>query len=217
MSLFKEVYTYFMENCVKVRLTGYRFFKMDTTGEFFVMLILGIFFGIFLASLAIIYQKRYLGRFITRLQQKSAFSEENAQTLADLGLARSLLIRHNLQSQGSVMRKLVVPVTQNEPQDATDGEAPTEKCETEQGETQQAEKKAKKPKISLRETIDFETTRFYIPENLRYRAEFRFRRRGSTPLLILFSLLTCASLAVIFILFYPDLIRLADNTLGLFM
>ena len=208
MSLYQELYTYFMDRCVNVRLTGYRFFKIDTTGEFFVILILGIFLGIFLASLAVIYQKRYLGRFITRLQQKSAFSEENAQSLADLGLARSLLIRHNLQSQGSVMRKLIRLVT---PEKADVPEA-AEKCEGEPS----ADKK-KKPRVSLRETIDFESTRFYIPEELRYRAEFRFRRRGSTPLLILFSFLLCAALSVIFILFYPDLIRLADNTLGLFM
>ena len=213
MSLFQELYTYFLENCYRVRLTGYRFFKLDTTGEFFVMLILGIFLGIFLASLAVIYQKRYLGRFITRLQQKSAFSEENAQSLADLGLARSFLIRHNLQSQGSVMRKLVRLVTP----ERTDTPVTAEKCEGEACEGAPSDTKKKKPKLSLRETIDFDATRFYIPEELRYRAEFRFRRRGSTPLLILFSFLVCAVLSVVFILFYPDLIRLADNTLGLFM
>lgn len=203
MSLFEELYQYVLDNCVNASFRSLRYIKITSTGEPFIVAILGIFIGFFLASVAVIYQKRFLGKFVIRLQEKNAYTEDTAQSLADLGLSKNFFIRQNLKSPGSVIRKMVRILS---PQ-GENGEERAEKDESTE----------KKPKVSLKESIDFESAKFYIPEELRYRAEFRFRKQGSALLYILLSFILCTVFASLLILFFPDLIRLADNTLGLFL
>ena len=203
MSLFEELYQYVLDNCVNASFRSLRYIKITSTGEPFIVAILGIFIGFFLASVAVIYQKRFLGKFVIRLQEKNAYTEDTAQSLADLGLSKNFFIRQNLKSPGSVIRKMVRILS---PQ-GENGEESAEKDESTE----------KKPKVSLKESIDFESAKFYIPEELRYRAEFRFRKQGSALLYILLSFILCTVFASLLILFFSDLIRLADNTLGLFL
>ena len=201
MSLFEELYQYILDKCVNASFRSLRYIKITSTGEPFIVAILGMFIGFFLASVAVIYQKRFLGQFVTRLQRKNAFTEDTAQSLSDLGLSKNIFIRQSLKSQGSVIRKMVRIVT---PQ-------------SEGGGASEADENAEKKPISLKEEIDFATAKFYIPEQLRYRAEFRFRKRGSAILYVILSFLLCSVFAFLLIAFFPDLIRLADNTIGLFL
>lgn len=58
--------------------------------------------------------------------------------------------------------------------------------------------------------------RFYIPEDLRYRAEFRYEKKGSgMPMMILTVVLTVVA-AVLLCHFLPQLLGLADVILGIF-
>ena len=107
MSLFEELYQYVLDNCVNASFRSLRYIKITSTGEPFIVAILGIFIGFFLASVAVIYQKRFLGKFVIRLQEKNAYTEDTAQSLADLGLSKNFFIRQNLKSPGSVIRKMV--------------------------------------------------------------------------------------------------------------
>lgn len=63
---------------------------------------------------------------------------------------------------------------------------------------------------------DLSHARFYIPEDLRYRAEFRYEKKGSgVPVLILTAVLSLVAAALL-CYFLPQLLGLADVILGIF-
>lgn len=63
---------------------------------------------------------------------------------------------------------------------------------------------------------DLSSARFYIPEDLRYKAEVRFDRKGSGSLSVILTLLACAVAAALICRFLPQIIGLADVILGIF-
>lgn len=66
------------------------------------------------------------------------------------------------------------------------------------------------------DATDLSAARFYIPEDLRYRAEFRYEKKGSgAPVLILTVVLTVVAAALL-CHFLPQLLGLADVILGIF-
>lgn len=63
---------------------------------------------------------------------------------------------------------------------------------------------------------DLSSARFYIPEDLRYKAEVRFDRKGSGSLSVILTLAACAVAAALICRFLPQIIGLADVILGIF-
>ena len=63
---------------------------------------------------------------------------------------------------------------------------------------------------------DFRTSRFYIPEELRYQAEFRYRRKGSGTLPAVLTILLTVIAAALLCRFLPQVLGLADVILGIF-
>lgn len=73
------------------------------------MLVGGLAIGLLIASFVAVFQKKVMGKFIRRLLAAKAHDPESAKSLADLGLAKSKAIRHEL-SYLSVSRKLIATV-----------------------------------------------------------------------------------------------------------
>lgn len=66
------------------------------------------------------------------------------------------------------------------------------------------------------DAANLSAARFYIPEDLRYRAEFRYEKKGSgAPMMILTIVLTVVAAALL-CHFLPQLLGLADVILGIF-
>ena len=66
------------------------------------------------------------------------------------------------------------------------------------------------------DAVNLSAARFYIPEDLRYRAEFRYEKKGSgAPMMILTVVLTVVAAALL-CHFLPQLLGLADVILGIF-
>ena len=60
------------------------------------------------------------------------------------------------------------------------------------------------------------SARFYIPEELRYKAEVRYERKGSGSLSVILTLVACAVAAALICRFLPQILGLADLILGIF-
>lgn len=64
--------------------------------------------------------------------------------------------------------------------------------------------------------IDFATAKFFIPEELRLRAEFRFREKGSSPWLLVPAFFLCVALLFLGLRFIPVFVKMLDATIGNF-
>ncbi len=73
------------------------------------MIVTSAYVGIMLASLAILYNKRYVGGLIRRLIDAQSFDEAGAKSLSELGYRKFSPIRFSLR-KGSTLRKAVFPV-----------------------------------------------------------------------------------------------------------
>ena len=62
--------------------------------------------------------------------------------------------------------------------------------------------------------VDFATARFFIPESLRLRAEFRFREKGSSPWMLLLAFVLAAALLFLGLRFIPVFVKMLDATVG---
>ncbi len=66
-----------------------------------------------------------------------------------------------------------------------------------------------------KEKIDFQTAHFYIPEELKHRAEVRFDRRGSGWLFTALTVILCVVATALLCRFLPDIVQLMDNIIGM--
>ncbi|MBQ8357604.1 MAG: hypothetical protein IJX39_07330 [Clostridia bacterium] len=164
----------------------YAHFTFDADARAMVRnIIIGFCIGILIAALYAFYQKSVPGAIVRSLLGAEALSPESAKTLAELGLERNPFIRFELKHNG-MLRKVVfrAPSGAEEEQNA-DTDAP-----------------------------DPQADRFYIPEELKYRAELRFEKKGNgVPGLVLTAVLTLA-LSVLLIRLLPAFLGMIDNLLG---
>lgn len=159
------------------------------------LLVWALFAGFVVASLLAIYQKRLIGGLVKTILAAGATSPETAQTVSDLGYATDWFVKNALRTDVTLSRFV-----------SRVDKAPAE------GEEVPEPKKTR----SGRDVIDFETARFYIPEELKYKAEVRYARKGTDFVAfgICVVIFIAAAFAAIFLI--PDLIQLIDNFIGSF-
>jgi len=195
-SLLRELINYISEQYFTMELGTYDNFAISgTSGATLRNMILAVAAGIILASLMTLYNRRGLGGFVRRLIAEKADSPENAKTLMELGYFRSTMIRREL-ARGTALRMVV---------------RSPEKEAFENRET-----KTPKKGIEPAYKHDFMTARFYIPEDLRARAEVRFDLKGSGWLPTLITIAVTVVAASLMCWFLPDLIQFADNIISFF-
>lgn len=197
-SLLRELINYITEEYFTMELGSYDNFAISgTSGAALRNMILAVAAGIILATLMTLYNRHGLGGFVRRLIAAEADSPDRARTLMELGYFRSTMIRREL-ARGTALRMVV----RSPEQEAFEsGEATAEK--------------PKKGGLAIYRP-NFLTARFYIPEDLRARAEVRFELKGSgwLPALITIGITVIAASAACW--FLPDLIQFADNIISFF-
>ncbi len=186
-SLISELIASIGERYFSVQFGNYEHLSVSSGAGMTVRsIIFALTVGVVLAAILTAYNRVTLGGFVRKLIAEDCLSPESAKTLADLGYFRSPAIRSAL-ARGSSLRMVV-------------------RCrESETGEGSVVSP-AKKPA-----RMDFLTAQFYIPEDLRARAEVRFDRKGSDWRPVILVCILIVVVAALLCRFLPDVFQFADN------
>lgn len=159
------------------------------------LIVWALFAGFVLASLLALYNKRIIGGFVKAMLRDECLSPETAKTVTELGYGTDWFIKNALRTD-TVLCRFVVRIDKD--MDGTENPA----------ESDGGEKKKRQPKHDV---IDFSTARFYIPEELKYKADVRYANRGTNLFTFVLGVVALIAAAFAAIYFIPDLIQLIDN------
>lgn len=197
-SVFSELFGYLWAKYFTVHFGEYDHFTVSASTATTVRnLLVALFLGLAIASFAVAYTRVRLGRFVRRLVARECLSPERALTLRELGFFRDSAVRREL-ARGVNLRKLVKIVPNG----------------TKSEEKPQA--KGLRSLFASSDRPDFLHDRFYLPEDLRIRAELRYDRAGSSYRAALVTTLVLLVVTALLCWLLPDLLQLADNVMGLF-
>lgn len=194
-NFFGDIWDYLRETYWEVDFGSYRNFSLGGYGTSLAQIITAIMLGCILASAVMLYERRYLGGFIRKLLEVEAGNEESAKTLEELGYAKNGVLKMSLRSRDSAVRKLV----------RYTGEVYEDVFPIGEGE--------KPARQKMRDDIDFEAARFYIPANLRNRAEVRYEAKGTNLRSFLLTVVVCLVSGALIIRILPVFFRLIDNVM----
>lgn len=204
-------------------------------------IIIAFMLALIVASVMNAYTRQGLGAFVRRLLSEDCLSPDRAKTLSELGYFRSTAIRRALARGTTlrlVVRRVDgegEATSENAPTETTDDATGDAVCPFEQTVTQAAEGEggeidaemtasdsegaasnvestncvAEQPAAD--DKIDFLTARFYIPEDLKYRAEIRFRVKGSSWWMVALVSVLGIVIAALLCQLLPDVVAFADN------
>ncbi|MCL2212268.1 MAG: hypothetical protein FWB93_00325 [Oscillospiraceae bacterium] len=127
--------------------------SIDTTAA---MIVWGIYIGIVIASAVALYQKNVVGRFVRSIIAENATSPETAKTLEELGYGKKYGIRRHLRGKTALSSIIF--------------EAEDELVLDDDG----------LPRPVVRSSVNLANGKFYIPEDLKHRAQVRFEKKGSS-------------------------------------
>lgn len=157
------------------------------------LIVWAMFAGFVFAALLAVYNKRLIGGLVKTLLSEGCLSPDRALTVTELGYGTDWFIKNALRTDAALLRL----VSRVDPE--TDGENKQPPAKTRGGH----------------DVIDFEKARFYIPEELKYRAEVRYARKGTDFVAfgICVLIFAVAAFAAIFVI--PELIQLIDNFISI--
>lgn len=163
------------------------------------LIVWALFGGFVFASLLAVYNKRLIGGLVKRILSENATTPEKALTVTELGYGTDWFIKNALRKDEALLRfvsRVDAPAAED-----TDAEK----------EDEADAKSASESKL-----IDFETARFYIPEEKKYKAEVRYAGKGTDFVAFGICVVIFAVSAFAAIFLIPDLIQLIDNFIGTF-
>ena len=170
------------------------------------MIIIGIFIGLALAAFASVFNKRVLGDYVRELLREEALSAESAKTLAELGYERKSVIRYSVR-KGVNLRRVVRCREEEEYLAAI--EAKREEYE---------EKRKSDPSLPKFKAepfrVDADEHHFYIPEEMKYMADIKFEKKGSTWLGAFVFIVVLAIAFVLLMLALPYILSVLNDWFG---
>ena len=185
-----ELITYFRETYFSIQFGAYDNFSVtEQTANIVNKIIPALILGMIIAAVATVYCRRIVGSFVRTLIQKEALSPEASISLFDAGAFRSIVVRHEL-SRGTILKKIVL-------------------CREEQAFLDENEK-------NTNYKIDFTKDHFYIPEDLKYRAETRFRQKGSGWLSVVATVVLVPIIVGLICRFMPNILEFVDSVITFF-
>ncbi|MBQ2735619.1 MAG: hypothetical protein IJF33_07270 [Clostridia bacterium] len=206
-SLLCELLNYIGDTYFSVQFDAYDNFSISSEAGVTVRnAILAAMLGIVIAAVMTAYYRndRGPGGFVRHLLKEEVYSPEKAKTLLELGYFRNPTIRREL-ARGSTLR-MVVRCREAE-EAALAAEEPANNLQN----------GVKKRKTYARKTtkIDFRTAHFYIPEELRHRADVRFDKKGSDWGRVIATAIVTIGVASALCWLLPDVLHLADNLINI--
>ena len=194
-----------------------------TTAKTLTALVVAICAGVILAALYNFYIRRVPGGVVRLLLSRDALSPEKALSAEELGLLDKPFALWELL-RGVSLRHTVCAVTESataaeEAKAPSDAEAQTEELVPDADAAQAMEapdadaaKEAEKTPPAEELAFDAQT-RFYIPEDKRYRAEGRFAEEGNGPVGLAITCALSLVLGFALIKLIPVVLTLVDNFL----
>ena len=142
-----------------------------------------IFAGVALAALISLYYKKVLGSFVRFLLESGADSPESAITLENTSYSKNAFVISAIR-RGNVYKNVMRSVPADEAG----------------------------PGKSLKErTARVLKSSYYIPDELKFRAENLFLKRGTTVLSAVIGILLCLIIGGLSLIIIPDLIQMLRN------
>ncbi len=169
-------------------------------------ILFGLLVGVIIASFIMVFDKRVLGAFVRKLLREECLSPESAKRLCQLGFADKLTVRNGVR-RGTTLRS-VVRSREEEEHKAAMAEKRAEY------EKMREEDPSLPPFKETEYTVDPDEDHFYIPEEKKYSAEFRFEKKGTTWLG--FAAVVAVAVILFFVLLFviPELMKLLDELVG---
>lgn len=228
-SLINELFTYFSERYFSVSFHIYEHIPLGPSANGSAqMIIIAVMLGLILASVVMAIAKARYGRFVKKLLREDCLSPEKSKTLAELEEFRNSSVRRAFY-RGNALSKCVYCVRSAEDLDevlraqevpcaeATEATEETEAGNGEDAAVAPVEMSAvcAADRVSGGERLDYTAARFYIPEDLKYRAELRFEARGSGWITVLLTAILSIVGAALLCWLLPDFIQLLDNLISM--
>ena len=171
-------------------------------------IIIGMVAGIIIAAYLSIINKRVHGSFVSSVIELGATTPETAKTLSELGYMKNSAVRSAIRS-GNTYRGILRCVEAEEYYFAR------ELARGEYEARAAASGEAAPPFESPEYKFDFDSARFYIPEDKHYTASIRFEKKGtSIPSAIAMTVVSIVMLWAI-LRFLPDIMQMLDNFVGM--
>ena len=168
--------------------------------------VFGLYIGALIACIAMFYNRQIVGGAVRRMLEMKIDSREKAITVSELGYKKNFFVRSLFRDSNS-LRKVVKCVEEDEFYAEQNASLIEYEKRREAGE--------KLPRFHEEiYRIDIDNDRFYIPEENEIAAEIKFRKKGSTWLSMIISivLLTVAFFALL--LFLPWFLGELDGAFG---
>ena len=205
MPLWKELWYYFYNTYINPT-EYYENLGADSRTMLSVrLMILGLFIGISIAAFAAVFNKRVLGDAVRRLLKAEALSPDRALTLAELGYSGGVI---GFAVKKSTSLRRVVKCREETEYDEKLSEKRREYAERRKN----GENLPKFKEIPYK--INVLTDTFYIPEDMKYTAEVKFEKKGSTWLGAILTVVVLAVLFVALMVALPHIFELLDEVAG---
>ena len=180
-----ELISYFHQTYFSIRFGAYDNLSVtEQTADIINKIIPALILGIIFAAIVTAFGRRTVGGFVKTLIEKEALSPETGVTLFETGAFRSTVLRREL-CRGAFLRKVVF-------------------CREEQAYLNE------KGKDAIYK-IDFTRDHFYIPEDLKYRAEIRFNPKGSSWLSVVLTVILVPVFVGLLCRFMPNILQFIDS------
>lgn len=172
------------------------------------LIILGLCIGIAISGFAMVFNKRVLGAFVRKLLKDECLSSESAKTLDELGYSDKMLIHWAVKKSTSLRR--VVKCREQEQFNT----------ELKQKREEYQQKKAEDSSLpSFKDTeykIDSSSDRFFIPEELKYTADIKFDKKGTSWFGAIMLVFIMAIAFVAMSIALPYVLELINDAAGMF-
>ncbi len=204
--LIVELWQYFIDTYYTNEVY-YTNLNMDTSSMIVVKnIILGIFIGLSVAAFSVVFNKRVLGDYVRTLLKAEALSPDTAKTLEETGYLKKVAIRSAVKK--SINLRRVVKCREEE---AYYAEIEEKRLSYE--EKRKTDRSMKK--FSAKEfRVDPLTHHFYIPEELKYTADVKFEKKGTSLLGAILFVIIMAVAFVVLLVALPGIFELLDGFVG---
>ena len=209
MTIWEELWNYFYYKYFLSFAGTYDNFTIgDSSAMTIAIVIVGFIIGMVSAVAVSYFRNRTSGRIVRALLLNRAFSEGDAKTLSELGIDASLGVKLSLQSR-SFLRKYVHYV----------GE-PTYSSNAYRGKRTsggEGDSTFSGYNPYVRDVIDYEKARFYIPDEIHYSAEVRYEQKGigDSPIVVVVSIVALVAFGFFCLRFAPVLLKMTDNLINM--
>ncbi len=172
------------------------------------IIILGICIGIVAAAFSAVFTKRVLGNIVRTVLAENALSTDTALTLEEMGLEGSLVARIAVRKNVSV-RRVVKCV---EEQEFIESQNQARKEYNEKRENDKSLPRFKESEYKVNPYAD----RFYIPEKMKYMADIKFDKVGSTWFSAIMMIVVMIVVFIAIIVALPYILSLVNDIVGSF-